>query len=1215
MSFVHLHNHSEYSVLDGLMKISRMVRAAKDMGMPAIALTDHGVMYGAIEFYKEALTQGIKPILGCELYVLNGDMFDRSPAGRKPLHHLTALVKNNTGYRNLCRLVSLANLKEGGGFYYKPRVDKQRLAEHKEGLIFLSGCLQGEVPKALFSGDRSGAEKALRSYLEFLDPQDFYMELQDNGYEGQKGLNRDLAALAGEHGLETVATNDCHYLEYGEHSLQDVMICLATNKFLDDEDRLHAESDQLYLKSPEEMRKIFADFPRAIENTMKIAESVDLELEMGTHHFPELDLGTEYEGGNGKPDYDRKLREDVFAGLEWRLGDRVPEEYRERAEFELGVIGDMGYPSYFLIVADFINWAKNNGVAVGPGRGSVAGSLVAFALNITTLDPIRYNLLFERFLNPDRISLPDIDTDFHPVGRAKVIDYCARKYGRDRVCQIITFSKQQAKAAVRNVGRVMRLPLDTVDRICKSIPSMLTDEDEVEMARERGFLRAICEGGYLDEFLAENRVREVVEMAAAIEGLTRTESIHAGGVIISGLPIQQLAPVQEMKGGETVVQYDMNCCEDIGLVKMDFLGLSTLALIQDAVDLIRESRGIEVDVENLPLNDKRTFDFLCQGHTLGLFQIASDGLTRLLVKMQPHAFEEIIALIALYRPGVLKLGYQDHYVDRKFRREKIPEFHPVVQNILKDTYGVIVYQEQVLQIAQELAGFSRGKSDNLRKAIGKKNQQMIDQFREEFIQGAIENGGVTAERAAEIYDNFEAFGRYGFNKSHSAVYAMVAYQTAYLKANFTPEFMAALLTSEKDDLEKIGRILTHCRELGIKVLPPCVKNSKVHFTVDEGHIRFGLAGIKGVGGQAVKAVIKGREEFPDTEDFFTFLSHLDLRTVTRAVLEQLVRSGAMDSLSGNRMEKLGSLDKALEFARETQRDRISGQSRLFDGSGTNEGESAGIAFDPVKPVDKATLLLWEKEAAGFFLSGHPLDDYWKELSGKISHTTSEIANLHEGLRKVTCGGLITELRVMTDRNGNPYARMMLEDREGKIRCTCWNRNFKEAREVLESGSVVIASGRVEVESTGSEKEPLVEAGVLPEEMESVQEEPVRFSQTFFIDKAWSLSSAPRRRSDNFRRSKKGSEKQHIQRTSHAPLKTTSERDAEPSMQAATISEDEEFSVVSRRLDEHRTRSSLNELKVEMRNGNGGRMKLVFKGQKEEFIVELPQGYSPPQSSH
>jgi DNA polymerase-3 subunit alpha len=1050
--FVHLHCHTEYSLLDGANKVDRMFGRIKALQQPAVAMTDHGNMFGAIEFYREAIHHGIKPIIGCEIYVAPNGRFERKGVDKGPKeynNHLILLAMNNEGYRNLCKLVSLGYME---GFYYKPRIDKELLQELNRGLIALSACLQGEVSQTLLYGNYERAKAAAEQYGAIFGDR-YYIEIQDNKLADQEKVNRLLVELAKELSIPVVATNDCHYGERDDFHAHDVLLCVQTGKTLDDDNRLKLETDELYLKSAEEMARGFDYCPDAVERTVEVAARCNVEIEFGKYHFPNYTPPKEIS-------LDDYLDELAHQGLEERLeGVADPElrrSYQERLDYELDVIKRMQFPGYFLVVADFINYAKEHGIPVGPGRGSSAGSLVAYALRITDLDPIRHVLLFERFLNPERRSMPDIDVDFCIRGRAQVIQYVKEKYGADRVAQIATFGTLKAKAAIKDVGRALGFSFAEADAIAKLIP-----------APKQGFDYPLTEAMRMEPRLGElmksdQRVKTLMDHALRLEGLVRHASTHAAGVVLSNLPLVDHCPLFVDKDGGIVTQYEMTWVEKIGLVKFDFLGLKTLTLLHDCVKLIEVTRGDKIDLNGLPLDDKKTYRTLSSGNTTGVFQLESTGIREMTVRIRPNCFEDLVAILALYRPGPLDSGMAEDYIKRKNGKEKIKYLHPLLEPILKDTYGVIVYQEQVMQTAQVLAGYSMGEADILRRAMGKKDPEEMAAQRERFVEGA--NAKNLDEKiATEVFDQMETFARYGFNKSHSAAYALVSYQTAYLKTHYPVEFMAALMTSEMGDTDKVIKNLAECRDKGIIVLAPDVNESLADFTPVGEKIRFGLAGVKNVGEKAVEVILQSRVQDGPFESLFDFCRRVDMTAVNRRVIESLIKSGAFDSTQVSRARMIAGLDDAMKAGQAHQRDQASQQIDIFAmlGGPDKGGKKPGDVYPPASEWSLQESLAYEKEALGFYISGHPLDKYDRVLKRIAS---GSIAALKEkGIAgDVRIGGVVSALRLRNTKKGDRYGSFNLEDKTGFIEVIAWPDSYRKCAELLGADDPIYVKGRLEV---------------------------------------------------------------------------------------------------------------------------------------------------------
>ena len=1050
--FVHLHCHTEYSLLDGANKVDRLFERIKALKQPAVAMTDHGNMFGAVEFYREAMSRGIKPIIGCEIYVAPTSRFEKKGVDKGPKeynNHLILLAMNHEGYRNLCRLVSLGYME---GFYYKPRIDKDLLREFNGGLIALSACLQGEVSQALNYGIYEKAKAAAEAYAAIFGDR-YYIEIQDNKLPEQEKVNRQLVELAKELSIPVVATNDCHYGERADFHAHDVLLCVQTGKTVADDNRLKLETDELYLKSAEEMNHGFEYCPGAVERTLEIADRCNVDIEFGKYHFPNFTPPKEI----SLDDYlDELAREGLEERIEGIADAEKRKEYYERLEYELDVIKRMKFPGYFLVVADFINYAKQNGIPVGPGRGSSAGSLVAYALKITDLDPIFHVLLFERFLNPERRSMPDIDVDLCIRGRAQVIQYVKDKYGADRVAQIATFGTLKAKAAIRDVGRAIGMSFAETDAIAKLIP-----------APKQGFDYPLTEALKMEPRLPEMmksdpRVKTLIEHALRLEGLVRHASTHAAGVVLSNLPLVDHLPLFVDKEGGIVTQYDMSCVEKIGLVKFDFLGLKTLTLIHDCLKLIEVTRGEKLDINRMELDDKKTYRTLCNGNTTGVFQLESTGIREMTVKIRPNCFEDLVAILALYRPGPLDSGMAEEYIKRKHGKEKIKYLHPLLESILKDTYGVIVYQEQVMQIAQVLGGYTMGDADILRRAMGKKDPEEMAAQRERFVEGA-KRQKIDEKKATEIFDQMETFARYGFNKSHSAAYALVSYQTAYLKTHYPVEFMAALMTSEMGDTDKVIKNLAECREMEIEVLAPDINESRSDFTPVGDKIRFGLTAVKNVGEKAVEVILQTRNQDGTFQSLFDFCRRVDMTAVNRRVIENLIKCGAYDSTQVSRARMLGALDDAMKAGQAHQRDQASNQIDIFAmlGMSTKGGPKPGDVYAQVAEWSSQELLAFEKEALGFYITGHPLDKYDRALK-KI--TSGTIAALKEkaAAGEVRLGGVVSALKLRNTKKGDRYSNFNLEDKTGFVEVIAWPDTYKRCAELLGGDDPIFVKGRLEV---------------------------------------------------------------------------------------------------------------------------------------------------------
>jgi DNA polymerase-3 subunit alpha len=1050
--FVHLHNHSEYSLLDGALRISDLVGTAKEMGMTAVALTDHGNLFGAIPFYREAKKAGLKPIIGMETYVAREGHRERS-SGRSgwSSDHLVLLVRDERGYRNLLELSSTAYLE---GFYYRPRIDLELLENHAEGLIGLSACLQGSIPKMLLEGRMEDAEELARRFASIFAPGDFYIELQNHGIPEELAVIPKLVELAGRLGLKTVATNDCHYCAADDHEAHDVLLCLQTGKDLDDPARGLRSHPQTWFKSPDQMKELFADHPEAIAATLEIADKCDFELpETGTH-LPGFPIPEPF----ASPE--EYLEHLVMENLPRRVHE-VDDEVTGRVKYELGVINAMDFAGYFLIVWDIVHAARAIGIPVGPGRGSAAGSLVCYALGITNINPLEHGLLFERFLNPERISLPDIDIDFCDERRQDVIQHVVEKYGAESVCQIITFGRMAARAVVRDVGRVLKFPYNEIDRLAKMIPAVPGTT----------LSRAIESVPQLRELQRDDaRVSRLLDLSLKLEGLARHASTHAAGVVITPTRLVDHVPLFRSSGREEVTtQYEMKVLESIGLLKIDILGLKTLSHIQNALRLIARHHGEEIDIDGIPLDDPVTFELLCQGRTVALFQLESQGMRDLLRRLEPSTFGDITAVNALYRPGPLGSGMVTDYIDRKHGRTKISYIHPLLEPILRETYGVILYQEQVMRIASDLGGFTLGQADILRRAMGKKKEEEMQNQREAFVSGAVERS-IPKKKAERIFDLMAHFAGYGFNKSHSAAYAMVSMQTAYLKAHYPAAFMAAAMTSDMTDTNRLIVLLEECRNLGIAVRPPDINAGDVGFDLAGGEITYGLAAVKNVGEKAIRSVIDERRENGPFRDLFDFCERVDLRQVNRRVIESLIQAGALDPLPGTRSQKMATLDRILAQAQKRQSERDKGQIML-EILARGPGEET-FPLDDVPPWDESERLRREKESLGFPFSGHPVDSIRQVLGGVVSATSGALQESADRT-PVVLVGLVTELRSITDRKGNPMAFVTLEDDGGSYEVVVFSSCFQTARERLLKDELVVVAGKVSMRN-GTEKKVIAD---------------------------------------------------------------------------------------------------------------------------------------------
>ncbi|MCP9455992.1 MAG: DNA polymerase III subunit alpha [Nitrospira sp.] len=1049
-SFVHLHVHTQFSLLDGANQIDPLIRQVKAFGQPAIAVTDHGNMFGAIEFYRKAKEIGVKPIIGCEVYMALGSRHAKKDSGlaHNDYYHLILLARNGTGYQNLIQLVSKGYIE---GFYYKPRIDKDLLRSHHEGLIALSGCLSGEIPYLIRRQNMAGALAVAKEFEEIFGKGQFFLEVQANGLEHQRLVNAGLIDIHNKLGIPLVGTNDCHYLRKEDARPHELMLCLQTGKTLSDPTRMKFDTDQLYVKSTEELVPAFAEFPGAVANTCFIAEACNLELTFNRTYLPQ------YKVPEGFENREAYLEHLAITGLKERLRERPPARpvtlYEQRLREELMVICSMGFAGYFLIVWDIIRFAQSRRIPVGPGRGSAAGSLVAYALRITNLDPLEYGLLFERFLNPERVSLPDIDMDFCMERREEVINYVVEKYGTDHVAQIITFGTLGAKAAIRDVGRVLEMPYAEVDKVAKLVPNQLniTLQEALELEPQ---LRELVQ--------RDPKVAELISVAQSLEGLARHASTHAAGVVISDGPLTDYVPLYKGANDEIVTQYSMGDLEKIGLVKFDFLGLKTLTMIRRAETLINERRpnASRFRIEQIPFNDEKTFALLSSGKTTGIFQLESSGMRDLLIGLKPDRFEDIIAIIALYRPGPMDLI--PDFIKRK--QGKVPILYeiPELEPILKETYGVIVYQEQVMAIANKVAGFTLGQADILRRAMGKKKPEEMEKLRAQFLQGAVKNK-IPHKKAERLYELIYKFAGYGFNKSHAAAYAVLCYQTAYLKAHYPTEFMAALMTTDMGNTDKIMSYFTECRELGIKVLGPDINVSGKDFTVVDDAIRFGLAAIKNVGESAVESIIAVRNATGPFLSLFDFCRRIDLRKVNKRMVEGLIKTGAFDSTGAKRAQLLAVLDQAMEYGAVAQRERDLGQTSIFGeamgGSGTPH-ESDALRLPSVSEWDQAQRLKYERELTGFYISAHPLNRYEPLLAVLATTTTRDLAESVDG-KDVNVCGIIVAVRSMVTKKGDRMAYLTLEDLHGTVEVIAFPDVYKIAHEWIVPEGLVRVCGVVD----------------------------------------------------------------------------------------------------------------------------------------------------------
>jgi len=1065
-NFVHLHLHTQYSLLDGAIRPEALIAFAKEQLMPAIAVTDHGNIFGAVEFYQKAMSKGIKPIIGCEVYVAPGSRTEKTAVKGEYAFHLVLLVKNAKGYQNLCKLLTRAYTE---GFYYKPRVDKELLKEYNEGLIALSACLHGEVAYTLGNGQIEAAEKVAAEYKTTFNNRRFYLEIQHNGIEEQEVVNKRLIELGKKLDIPLVATNDCHYLKKEDARVHDVLLCIQTGTTVNAPNRMKFSTDEFYVKTPDEMNEAFKDTPDALANTIEIAERCNFELSLGKHFLPEFPLPP---GETLDSVIDAKAK----VGLEHRLsamkkaGLEVESlQYYDRLEKELKVIKGMGFPGYFLIVTDFIEYARSKDIPVGPGRGSAAGSLVAYSLGITNLDPIKYNLLFERFLNPDRISLPDIDIDFCFEKRDEVIRYVTDKYGADKVTQIITFGQMKAKACIRDVGRALDMPYGDVDRIAKLVPNTLNITIE-EALKQEARLREMYE--------KDPRVKDLIDTAIALEGLPRHASTHAAGVVISNKPLDEYLPLyKQQKEDSITTQFTMKDVEKIGLVKFDFLGLKTLTVIDKAIKFIKQNRGVDLDLENLPLDDKATYSLVASGDSNGVFQLESSGMKELLRKLKPTTFEDMVAAVALYRPGPLQSGMVDDFINRKHKRTAIVYEVPQLKDILENTYGVMVYQEQVMEIAKVLAGYTPGDADVLRKAMGKKSAEEMTIQRHKFLEGSKKNK-IDQKKAEKIYDLMAKFAGYGFNKSHSAAYALISFQTAYLKAHYNVEFMAALLGSDMGNTDQVVKYINECKDTGIAVDPPDVNESSMEFKVSGNRIRFALAAVKNVGGAAIQEMLRVREEEGKFTSLLDFLSRMDSRKVNKKVIESLIKCGAFDFTKEKRAQLMAELDPSMDAAQAVQRDREAGQSSMFDvfgtGGGAKPASAPSVNAPRVAEWNDKELLSYEKETLGFYLSSHPLAGYKRELDLYAVHIDSLIEKNNED--EVTIGGIITALKEINTKKGDRMGFVTIEDLTGSVEAVIFSDLYKKVRDLVSGDHALLFTGKLDKEE---EEVKLIAFDIIP----------------------------------------------------------------------------------------------------------------------------------------
>ena len=1066
-SFVHLHLHTEYSLLDGSIRMKELMKKAAEFKMPAVAMTDHGNLFGAIEFYQEAQRAGVKPIIGCEVYVAPGSHTDRPPSRRESAYHFTLLAENDIGYHNLVKLVTAGHLD---GFHYAPRIDKEMLAARSEGLIGLSGCLAGEINSAIQANNIEKAKQSAADYRDILGAKNFFLELHDHGMEEQKICNAALVQIARDLGVPLVAANDVHFLRRSDHEAHDVMLCIGTGKMVQDETRMRY-LPELYFKSPGEMQELFRDYPEAITNTLLVGERCHLDLEFGRSKYPEYPVPA----GKSREEY---LRELCHQGLRARYGERAATdpELTRRLEYELGVLEKTGFVSYLLIVWDFIHFAKEKGIPVGPGRGSAAGSIVAFVLGITDIDPLQFGLIFERFLNPDRVSPPDIDVDFCEARRGEVLEYVRQKYGERRVAQIITFGKLKAKSVVRDVGRVLGWSYRDADRVAKMIPNEINITLEGAVAKNAEFKRAIA---------TEPATRQLFEHAKILEGLSRNAGVHAAGVVIADRDLSDYIPLcHDVKGNDVISQYAMGPLNDLGLLKMDFLGLKTLTVIEDTLTLIRQ-REPNFSLKNIPLNDAAAFALYNRGETIGLFQMESGGMTSLSKQFDVKKLDDIIALIALYRPGPMELIPE--YVKAKKGITPIKYLHPLLEGICADTYGVMIYQEQVMAAASKLAGYSLAQADLLRRAMGKKDKEKMAKERRNFIEGCAHTNKIPEKKANAIFDLLEKFAGYGFNKSHSAAYGVISYQTAFLKAHYPVEFMAGLLSNEINNTDKISVFVGECKRMGISILPPDINKSGLKFRPEAsegverlddpgtegapalGAIRYGLAAIKNVGEAAMAIAIRERDERGEFSSLEDFCTRLDSRLANRKMLESLIKAGAFDFTGRDRAELFACIDESLNASAIAQRDRAAGQVSLFD----EQTHAATTARrQPIKPWTEHEKLSYEKELLGFYVSGHPLDAYADFFATKNYRSIASLAALEDRAQFKIAGAIAQVEKKFTKKEGKPFAVMWLEDLMDVLEVVVWNEVYLKVSDILVPGRVV------ELKATLDRRDEMVRATAL-----------------------------------------------------------------------------------------------------------------------------------------
>jgi DNA polymerase-3 subunit alpha len=1085
MEFCHLHTHTEYSLLDGEASIKKLISRVKELGMTSCAITDHGSMYGVVDFYREAKAQGIHPVIGCEVYMAPRTRFDKVHDIDNKTSHLILLAENQTGYQNLIKMVSCAYTE---GFYYKPRVDFELLKEHSEGIIALSACLAGEVPKALLRGDYDGAREIVKRYSEVLGKDNYFLEIQDHGISEQKRIIPDIIKLSEETGIGLVATNDIHYLKKEDAKYQDVLMCIQMEKTVEDPNRMRFETEEFYIKSPEEMSALFGYAPNAIENTAKIAARCNVDFDFNTRHLPSYDVP------DGKDAFEY-LKELCADGLCKRYSP-VTQELRERLDYELGVIKSMGFVDYFLIVWDFIHFARNNDVMVGPGRGSAAGSIVAYTLGITNIDPIKYGLIFERFLNPERVSMPDIDIDFEPEGRQKIIDYVVEKYGEGQVAQIVTFGTMKAKLVIRDVGRALNIPYAEVDAVAKLVPFdiKMTIDKAMDISSE---LHALYEN--------DPKIKELIDVSRELEGLPRHAGTHAAGVVITSEPIVNYVPVQLNKENFLTTQFTKDTVENLGLLKMDFLGLRNLTVIKNAVKIIKNTRGIELDMDSIDYSCREVYELISSGNTDGVFQLERAGMQSFMQELKPDTLEDVIAGIALYRPGPME--QIPRYIKSKENPETIKYKHPLLKNILDVTYGCMVYQEQVLEIVRTLAGYSLGKADSMRRVISKKKADQMVIERKNFIYGSDDGeipgcikNGIDEATAVSIFDEINDFANYAFNKSHAAAYAFVTYQTAYLKTFYPVEYMASLISSV-DDLDKINHYIANCKEMGIDRLPPDVNKSEDTFTVENGSIRFGLSAVKNVGRAMIINLVNERKNNGEFKSFADFIDRMSQQDINKRALEGLIYCGAFDSMGVKRSQMIAVYEKALEGSARAAKDNVAGQMSLFD----NSDENVEMEFPDIPELDKKTMLKMEKQSTGMYFSGHPMEEYSDKIKKLTKYNISDVltsvykdeeGNYHfveggikDGDMIIICGAIASRNNKTTKANAQ-MAFLTIEDLYGSVECIVFPKVLSEYSHILTEDNLVAISCRLSIRED-EEPKLLMQSVQLLEEALASKKEPKR----------------------------------------------------------------------------------------------------------------------------